>query len=217
MFPPQIKKLCHAPIWHTRLVYIWIGRTVSIDWPKLASLLQRKCIRHYRKQLTGQNESVTRLIALQAYKKHTSAVNMDNISVVCPPLGISFNQGHHQALHIHHQELLVYAVLSDIQDLWKLLVDFCKCIFYTYLDHNICTKNVVGIFWSPSWIFGGHFEFIIFWTLFSINQLLLSKLLCLTSLYLMYFILLHHTKYQLFKIASIGVSQIMKKSKWPTK
>ena len=87
---------------------------------------------------------------------------------------------------------MVYAVVSNIQGLWKIWVDFCKYIFYTYLGHNFCKKCGWHFFGSHLGYLAAILNVIIFWTLFSINQLLLSKLLLLTSLYLMYFMLIHN-------------------------
>ena len=100
----------------------------------------------------------------------------------------------------HEHGPIVYAVVSDIQDLWKFWVDFCKCIFYTYIGHNLCKKCGWHFFGSHLGYLAAILNWIILWTLFSINPLLWSNLLLLTSLYLMYFILLHHTNVNCLKL-----------------
>ena len=113
--------------------------------------------------------------------------------------------------------LLVYAVVSDIQDLWKFWVDFCKCIFYTYLGHNLCKKCGWHFFGSHLGYLAAILNCIILWTLFSINPLLWSNLLLLTSLYLMYFILLHHTNINCLKLHVLEFLKSWKKIKMAAK
>ena len=115
-----------------------------------------------------------------------------------------------------HAPPVVYAVVSDIQDLWKFWVDFCKLIFYTYLGHNLCKKCGWHFFGRHLGYLAAILNCIILWTLFSINPLLSSNLLLLTSLYDVFYIITSY-KYQLFKITCIGVSQIMTKIKMAAK
>ena len=122
-----------------------------------------------------------------------------------------------RAWSISYKLIIVYAVVSDIQDMWTFWVDFCKCIFHTYLGHNLCKKCGWPFFGSHLGYLAAILNCIILWTLFSINTLLWSNLLLLTSLYLMYFILIHHTNMNCLKLHVLEFLKSWKKSKWPPK